>query len=195
MPSSMDKIYGAILEKVNLEASQIIKDAEEKSKVLLDDAQKQNRARYELCKNSMLVSAEAEASRILAKSAVESRRELSLVKTEIIEDIFARVKQSLIEVSMHRDTLLKLISDSVHELGEDEVVIYVAKKDETAVRDIVASDKKIDTMIKEVRTVDCLGGVIVEDITGNNRIDNTFDTRLQKLMSRILPDIQKELFS
>jgi vacuolar-type H+-ATPase subunit E/Vma4 len=39
-----------------------------------------------------------------------------------------------------------------------------------------------------------LGGVIVEDRVGENRIDNTFETRLQMLLPRILPEIGKELF-
>jgi len=35
---------------------------------------------------------------------------------------------------------------------------------------------------------------MVEDIAGKIRIDNTYDTRLEMLLPRLLPEIGKELF-
>ncbi|GAI00113.1 unnamed protein product, partial [marine sediment metagenome] len=34
----------------------------------------------------------------------------------------------------------------------------------------------------------------VEDIDGRTRIDNTYETRLEMLLPRLLPEISKELF-
>ena len=191
---SMQKISEAIFEKVNGEASQIVQEAEEKSKVIIENAKKQTQSKYELSKNSLLSLVKEEVARISALSLVESRRELSLTKTGIIEDILARVRRELAIAPANDRSLLGLVRDSIQALGREEAIIYVADKDEDAVKKMVANDHKLNTIIKDVRKIKCLGGVIVEDISGNNRIDNTYDTRLQKLMYQLLPDIQKELF-
>jgi vacuolar-type H+-ATPase subunit E/Vma4 len=39
-----------------------------------------------------------------------------------------------------------------------------------------------------------LGGVIAEDVEGKLRIDNTYETRLEMLLPKLLPKISKELF-
>ncbi len=39
-----------------------------------------------------------------------------------------------------------------------------------------------------------LGGVIAENIDGKLRIDNTYETRLEMLLPKLLPEISKVLF-
>ena len=55
-------------------------------------------------------------------------------------------------------------------------------------------DTKLAGRITEIREFDGTGGVIVEDIDGKIRIDNTYDTRLEMLLPKLLPEIGKELF-
>jgi vacuolar-type H+-ATPase subunit E/Vma4 len=46
----------------------------------------------------------------------------------------------------------------------------------------------------EIKEFDCTGGVIAESIEGKFSLDNTYDTRLEMLLPRILPEISQELF-
>ena len=59
---------------------------------------------------------------------------------------------------------------------------------------LVEKDKELAGKIVEIREHHGMGGVIVEDIDGKVRIDNTYETRLEMLLPRLLPEIGKELF-
>jgi vacuolar-type H+-ATPase subunit E/Vma4 len=52
----------------------------------------------------------------------------------------------------------------------------------------------LSAKILEVREVDRLGGVIAEDAEGKLRIDNTYETRLEMALPKLLPKISEELF-
>jgi len=89
---------------------------------------------------------------------------------------------------------LSLVKEAVNSLDIDKAIIYVSPKDISIVRKLVAKDKKLADRIIEIREFDCTGGVIVEDIDGKIRIDNTYNTRLETLLPQILPEINKEIF-
>jgi len=46
-----------------------------------------------------------------------------------------------------------------------------------------------------VGEIDCLGGILAEDAQGKVSIDNTYDTRLEMLLNKVLPEIGQKLFS
>ena len=76
----------------------------------------------------------------------------------------------------------------------DKARVYVSPKDVAAVQKLVKEDKELASKVAEVKDFDCVGGVIVEDVDGKIRIDNTYDTRLETLLPQILPEIGEELF-
>ena len=59
---------------------------------------------------------------------------------------------------------------------------------------LIKPDKQLAGKIAEIKEFDCTGGVIVEDVDGAIRVDNTYDTRLEMLLPKLLPEIGKELF-
>lgn len=191
---SMERITEVILEKVNLEAQGIIKDAEEKAYEMLDRAAKQQESRFEAAKNALLGEAEGEAARILARSSIEARQELSSAKAKVVESIVDKVKEAISSAPVGDAAFLNLIKGSLEELGGEKVIVYVAAKDVSPVTRLVESDKGLAAAVQEVKPYPCLGGVLIEDAGGKNRIDNTYDARLDKLMPQILPVINEELF-
>jgi vacuolar-type H+-ATPase subunit E/Vma4 len=70
----------------------------------------------------------------------------------------------------------------------------VSSKDLAAARKLVEKDKELAGRITEVKEHGNLGGVIIEDMGGRVRIDNTYETRLEMLLPRLLPEVGKELF-
>ena len=190
----MEKISEAILDKVRAEAQDIIKKAEEKARERVEKAKRQQEARLEEEKNKLIEEAKEEATRILAQSSIAARQELLLAKTRIIDEIISRVKKALSEISSDKGSLLDLIKEAINTLDIDKARIYVSPKDISAVRNSLKGDKKLADRITEIRELDSTGGVIVEDTDGKIRIDNTYDTRLEMLLPRLLPEIGKELF-
>ena len=191
---SMEKISAAILDKVRAEAQDIIKEAEEKARERVEKAKKQQAAGLEEKKNKLIAEAKEEATRILAQASITARQELLLAKTRIIDEIINRVKKTLSGISGDDSSFLALIKEAANALNVDKARIYVSPKDTSAVRKALKGDKQLASKITEIRETDCTGGVVVEDIGGKVRIDNTYDTRLEMLLPKLLPEIGKELF-
>ena len=190
----MEKISEAILDKVRAEAQDIVKEAETRAEERIERAKKQQEAKLEEEKNKLIEEAKEEATRILAQSSIAARQELLLAKTRIIDEIISRVKKALSEISSDKGSLLDLIKEAINTLDIDKARIYVSPKDVSIVRKSLKGDKKLAGRITEIRELDGTGGVIVEDIDGKIRIDNTYDTRLEMLLPKLLPEIGKELF-
>ncbi len=190
----IEKISEAILDKVRAEAQDIVEEAEEKARERIEKAQKQQEAKLEEEKGKLIEGAKEEATRILAQSSITARQELLLAKTRIIDEIINRVKKTLSEISSGESSPLDLIKEAINALDIDKARIYVPPKDVSIVQKLIAGDKKLADRITEIKEFNGSGGVIAEDIDGRIRIDNTYDTRLEMLLPKLLPEIGKELF-
>jgi len=190
----MDKIGEAILDKVRAEAEDIIKDAEDKAQEEIEKAKRQQLARLEEEKAKILQEAREEATRIEAQALVKARQELSKAKADVINEMISRVKKELSGVSSDKSSLVSLIREATDAAGINKGRVYVSPKDVGTLQRLLEEDKELASKIVEVREYDCMGGIIVEDIDGKTRIDNTYETRLEMLLPRLLPEVGNELF-
>ena len=193
--TGMGKIGEAILDKVKAEAKDIVKEAESRAKEEIEQAKKEHQVYVEGEKNRMLQHAREEAIRVQAQANVQSRQEISRAKADIVNEIVDRAREKLASTASKKSSLVLLLRDASELIGIGKGKAYVSAKDIDAVRKILAEDKELSARIAEVKECDCSGGVIVEDKDSKIRIDDTFDTRLEMLLPRLLPEIGKELFS
>jgi len=191
---TINKISETILEKVKLEAKEIINEAEEKALQNLNQATEEQEARSETEKGKLVNQAEAEAARILAKATITARQEITAAKSEVVDKIINQIKIKLGQASAGSGATLNLIMQSLDQLGAEKAVLYVTAAEVATVQKLVKGEKDLSKRIIEVREGKCSGGVITEDEGGHNRIDNSFEARLEKLLPLILPQISKELF-
>lgn len=190
----MEKIGEAILDKVRAEAETIIKEAKEKAEKEIEQAKRQQVAKLEEEKGKILQEAREEAARIASQASVKARQELAKAKADVVNELINRVKKELSGISSDKSSLMDMIMEATDVLGIDKGRVYVSPKDITTVQKLLEKDRGLASKIVEIREYDCLGGVIVEDINGRTRIDNTYETRLEMLLPRLLPEIGKELF-
>ncbi len=193
--TGMEKIGEAILDKVKTEAKGIVKEAEGKARQEIEQAKKQQIARLEEEKGRMLRQAGEEATRIAAQATVHARQELSRAKADVINEIISRVRKELAAASSSEGSLASLLKEAAAPLGAAKGRAYLSAKDIGGAKKLLAKDKELAARIAEVKEYDCSGGVIVEDIDGKIRIDDTYETRLEMLLPRLLPEIGRELFS
>lgn len=189
----MERINNAILGKVNADAKAILADAEERAKQLVQKAQDQRESKYQEEKSRLLNEARTEASRVQAQGSIRARQEMLAVKTNIIEGIIDETKKKLAGQSGNEKTLATLTREGLKALGAAKVRVFVASKDVPAMQKLVREDKELASRVIEVGHREMLGGVLVEDPEGKNRIDNSFESRLEMLLPKLLPQIEKEL--
>ena len=190
----IEKISEAILGKVKAEAQDIVAEAEEKARERIERAKEQQAAKLEEEEGKLIGEAKEEATRILAQSGITARQELLLAKTSIIDEIINNAKKTFSEISSNESSPLDLIKEAINALDIDKARIYLPPKDISIVQKLIAGDKKLADRITEIKEFNGSGGVIAEDIDGKIRIDNTYDTRLEMLLPKLLPEIGKELF-
>lgn len=190
----MEKIGEAILDKVKAEADSIIKEAEGRAREEIDQAKKRQLAKLEEEKAKLIQEAREEATRIAAQASVKVRQELSRAKADVVDDIITGVKKALSDTSGDKNLLASLLKEAADALGIVKGRVYVSPGDVNTVKKFLDGDKELAGKIVEVKECDCVGGVIVEDIEGKVRIDNTYNTRLEMLLPQLLPEIGRELF-
>ncbi len=190
----MERISEAVVDKVKAEGQGFIDEAEKEAQGEIDKAKKQREVKLEEKKRKMLAEAQEEAARIIAQGSIKGRQKLSSTKADIIGKIIERVKKTLSESASDKNHLVSLIKEAMTGLGTDKGRIYVSPKDIDAVQALLKGNKELSGKIEEVKEFDCMGGVIAEDSEGKFRIDNTYETRLEMLLPRLLPEMNKELF-
>lgn len=190
----MEKIGEAILDKVKAEADSIIKEAEGRAREEIDQAKKRQLVKLEEEKAKLIQEASEEVTRIEAQASVKVRQELSRAKADVVDDIITGVKKALSDTSGDKNLLASLLNEAADALGIVKGRVYVSPGDVSTVKKFLDGDKELAGKIVEVKECDCVGGVIVEDIEGKVRIDNTYNTRLEMLLPQLLPEIGRELF-
>jgi V/A-type H+-transporting ATPase subunit E len=190
----MEKISEAVVSKVKLDAQSIVKEAEEKAKEEIEKAKKQREVKFEQEKARMLGEAEQETARILAQASIKARQQISSAKADVIAKIIDAARKELSRISSDESYFLGLTREAITGLGTDKARIYVSPKDVDTAKKFLEADKELSGKILEVRECNCLGGVIAENVEGKLRINNTYETRLETLLPKLLPEISKKLF-
>ena len=190
----MERISEAVVSKVSLDAQAIIGEAEEKAREEIERARKQREVKSGQERVRMLAEAEQEAARILAQASIKARQLVSSAKAEAIAKMTDGARKELSSASASQSNLLGLIREAVGGLGTDKARIYVSPRDVGPAKESLQTDKDLSAKILEVREVDRLGGVIAEDAEGKLRIDNTYETRLEMALPKLLPRMSEELF-
>jgi len=190
----MEKISEAVVGKVKLEAQNIIREAEGKAQEEIEKAKRRREVRLEEERGRMMGEAEEEVARILAQASIKARQQLSSAKADAISKIIDGARKELSRISSDESYFLNLIREAMEGLSVDKARIYVSPKDVSTVKKFLEADKELSGKILEVRESNCLGGVIAEDAEGKLRIDNTYETRLEMLLPKLLPKISEELF-
>ncbi len=194
MITGMEKINEAILDKVREEARGIVAEAEEKAREEVEKARKLLQVRLEEDRRKLRAEAEIEAARILAQASIKARQELLKAKVEVIDEITRRVNDALSRTTSDEAALRALLREAINGLEAGKSQVYVAPKDKSIVEAIVSKDGELSGIVMDIREADLLGGIIAEDAEGKMRIDNSYETRLDILLPKILPQVSKELF-
>lgn len=191
----MKEISEAVLEKVKLEAREIVQHAEEEASREVENARRLRQERIEAEKKRLLSEAGTEAARIVAQGVMEARNKVAAAKAAVIDDIVARAKKGLREEPVKADCLSHLIEDAIGGLGRPgKVTVGVAAKDIPMARELVAGNEKIRDLVSEVVERPLEGGAMIENETGSLVVDNSHSARLDMLMPRILTRFGEDLF-
>ncbi len=191
--AEMDKIGQAVLDKVKAEAEDIVKEARSRAKAEIAKAEEQHRLRAEERKAIALSEVQEEAARMAAQAQVVARREVSRAKAEVIDAMVAEAKKRLAAGHGDKEVMKALFQEAAASFGGGKVKVSVSARDLKTAQ-ALKEEQGLIAEIVEIEESAVSGGIVVEHIEGGVRVDNTYDTRLDMLLPKLMPEIAEELF-
>lgn len=197
---SAGKIIERIKEDADKEAEAILVEARKEAEAILEEA----RRKAEQRKRDIIAKGEKEAEllrqRIVANAKLKARKSGLDAKEELISAVFKEAEKELSRVASTREyknILSGLIKEGVTSVGEDAEVIG-REEDEGLLQAGILRDlgKELGINITlSPEKIDSIGGVIVRSKSGRVEVNNTFETRMQRMQDALRSRIAKILFA
>lgn len=201
---------------------EIEKSAEKKVAEILSEAQKKVEAKLNATRTAaeeqdrtILSRGEQEArresQRILAEARIKARREKAGGQEELVRKSFERAQETLKRIAEERnvdgtkysEVLERLIIESVKASGAESLEVLLNPRDKALISQEIldgiaqAMDveqaTKIGLRISE-EGLSSMGGVVVRSIDGKVRVDNTFESRIDRFRETVRTRVAKKLF-
>ncbi|KPU64043.1 ATP synthase subunit E [Thermococcus sp. EP1] len=196
-----------IIEEINREAEQkikyILEEAEHKAEEIKKEAERRAKAKADWIIRKAQTQAEMEKQRIIANAKLEVRRRKLALQEKLINEVIDSIKERLASIpeEEYLEVLKGLIVEGIQELGEEKVVLSSNERTHSLIEEHLEEIKGIvkekigkDVEISLGEPLETLGGVVIQNSTKTIRIDNTFETRMERLQSELRAKIAKILF-
>jgi V/A-type H+/Na+-transporting ATPase subunit E len=192
--NSLERTIDKVLSQTESELISQIDSGFQEALAKLDASRTKLKSEYEAIIESAKKEAENLKRQIVGSSRLTARnKELVLIESAINE-IFRKVKEKLQLKSndkLYKDLLRKMIEESISRLDSPEIVIECNKNDLDVVKKIVqdlSADKKVKLALSK-KPIDIVGGIRAVSADGTMTLDNSLDSKIERLK----PLIRKEI--
>ncbi len=190
-----EKIREAVLEKARREAEKIVAEARKEAERIIEKARREWEENRNRIREQILEDAKRRAEEIIIDARIRARMKLTEAKREVVEEVLRNIVNIIRKDRFdRRESVYRLLREAIGQL-EGDIRVYVAEKDLEITRGVVRELSRGNKVkIMEIKTANIMGGVIAESIDGTVRIDNSYEARLELVRTRLVPEIQRELF-
>jgi len=207
----VQRIIEEIEKSTEKKVSEILSEAREKVDAILSDARKKADEQDRSILSRGEQEARRESQRILAEARIKARREKIRAQEEVVRKSFDMARDTLGKMAEERsadgvdykDVLERLIKESVVSSGVELLEVLLNPRD----RDLLSegtlnriADKiggelgmKVSLSVSD-ELLTCMGGVVVRSSEGKVRVDNTFESRIERFREAVRTRVAKELF-
>lgn len=183
----------AVLEEIKRKGEEEVRriEAETKKEVerLIAEAKAEAEALLKRAREEVEKEGEALRKQEISSLNLELKRMMLAKQREITEEVFRKLRQRIAE--MDEKTRKSILKKLIERNAREGMLLYVRKEDEELVREII---KKSKLELKIAGNISALGGVVLEDPSGEVRINLTFDEMLSQLYEKKLGEVAKLLF-
>ncbi len=207
----VDKIISHIEAEAEKEISEILLKAQaEADKIMKAAQEKAEREAERILSNGKRV-ASLEGQRIIAETRIDVRRKKMDAQEEAIAASFEEAKKVLEELAekgkrgsfVYKDIMFDLIGSACEVVAGNKLELVFNQRDsKTFNKEMLReaselvkkrSGRDISLALAD-ETIQYLGGVVVRDMEKQVEVDNTLETRLNRLKESIRVDVAKILF-
>ncbi|WP_456468482.1 V-type ATP synthase subunit E [Archaeoglobus sp.] len=185
----LDKVLQEIQQKGEEEVKRIREEAEKEVEKILAEAKAEAEEILKKAREEAEKEAEALRKQEISSVKLEMKRELLNVQKEILEEVFNLLKQRIRE--MDEETKKKVLKTLLQNNATAGMVVYSKAEDEELVKELI---KELNLDVKYGGHVDCIGGIVLEDASGDVRINLTFDELVSQIYEQKMSEVSKILF-
>jgi len=196
-----------IIQEINREAEQkiqyILSEAQKEAERIKEEARKRAEAKAEWILRKAHTQAETEKQRIIANAKLEVRKKRLEVQEELIREVISALRERLAELPEEEyfPMLVDLTAKAIEELGSEEVILKSNRRTLELIgqrlqefKGTLAEKLGREVEISLGEEIPTIGGVLVETPDGAVRVDNTFESRIERFESELRAEIAKALF-
>ncbi|MCS7131568.1 MAG: V-type ATP synthase subunit E family protein [Hadesarchaea archaeon] len=198
-------------EGARLIVDEILKETREKTTQLIEAAQKEARSIL----NAARLAAKEEMERevreaktrgeqmyraMLAEGRVKAKKEILRKREELINEVFERAKEKLVEYTSserYERDLIRIAAEACKKLNSDKVVIHANKRDlkllERRMDELIRAAGKL-TSVSLGEPIQTMGGVRVGTPDGKMEVDDTLEARMNREFEALRIKVAKVLF-
>jgi len=190
--TNIDELRRKLRSEAEAKAENIVAKAEEEASKIIREAMERWEKRAEEERARIIREAEARAQIIVSEARRRARLIISEAKYNILNSVFEEaydVIRSRKGFDAER-SLNNLLDDALRYI-DNPARIYINPIDRRVVEKILRSRGL--TSIEIVESDRIIGGLVLESIDGK-RVDNTYNTRLERARLLLTPMVKKELW-
>jgi len=151
---------------------------------------------------NIILNAEKKADilkrQVIGSTKLSVRNKELILLEQAVNDVYEKAKEKLASYSEdpnYRNMLIKILDDSIIDLGTSDIIIECLKKDaDFFKKEIESLSTKYNKKIKlQGNLKNSLGGLKIKSSDGTITLDNTLDTRIERLKPLIRKNIAQIL--
>jgi V/A-type H+-transporting ATPase subunit E len=194
--TSLERTIDKVLSQAESEFVSQIDSAFQQAIDNLEASRTKLHAEYEAIIESAKKQAENLKRQIIGSSRLTARNKELLLIESAINEIFEKAKerlQSKVDEKSYKDLIRKMIEESISKLDSPEIIIECNKNDYELVKKVIqelsANKNNKGKLTISKKPVDVVGGIRAISGDGTMTLDNSMDSRIERLK----PLIRKEI--
>ena len=193
--ATLERVSKAILEKARSEAEAILEKARKDAEEIINKAKLKRKSEYEREASKIIEAAKRKARAIVVQAILKTRKEITKTKYEIIESIVKEAKEILKKRNFDVEKSLRtLLLETIQVIPSGKVIVYANPVDVKIVEKIIKKEGLGNRVEEVIADENISGGVVAVSVDGKFKIDNSYDSRLEMVLSRLMPNLSRELF-
>ncbi|MEM0203350.1 MAG: V-type ATP synthase subunit E [Archaeoglobaceae archaeon] len=183
----------SVLKEITRKGDEEVKRIEEETKKEVERILREAKAEAETILKKAKEDAEKEGEALrkqeISSLNLELKRALLSKQKEITEEVFKLLRKKIME--MDDNTRKSILKSLISKNAKNGMKLFVRKEDEALIKSIL---KELKLNLTIAGNITALGGVVLEDPSGEVRINLTFDELLSQLYEKKISEVAKTLF-
>lgn len=173
-----------IYDKVNEEKEAKLREFNEEYEKLVNEEKVRIEELRKNLKRDIIKKSNIKSNELVAKEKLNKQREVLALKDNLVQATLDEISKKLlsyVETKEYREFFIKSLEKTLNEVEDGNYYIVIMKNDEERFKndiDVIRKKNPNKKITIELSSEDFIGGIILRDIEGTFKVDNTLRSKL-----------------